>query len=362
MDKKININEMFYMMIIFEIGTSVLFCLGIDAKQDSWIAVIFAMIISFPIIVMYIKIFLKSNMNFANTLQYTFGNYLGKFFSFLYGVYFFYIASRNLRDFVDLSICTLFPRTHIYIFLFSMVLVVMYYLSFGIISLARISKIILPFILIIMGLQFILIGLSRHFEPTRILPVFENGIFPVLKAAFPLLVTFPFGELIAFLIIFNDVTEKNKIMKYTLYAFFISGFILSFNNFIIISSIGVFEASRSNFPLYQVIRLLSLGGFTNFDTFYVFVMSIGIFFKITIFTYAGLKIYKELFNLKNYKSIILPVAAILIGTSIIIADSYSTHILIGLKITPFYIHIPMQIIIPLFVFIILYMKKKRKSI
>ncbi|EGD49912.1 Spore germination protein [Thermoanaerobacter ethanolicus JW 200] len=91
-----------------------------------------------------------------------------------------------------------------------MLILVMYYLLFDICVLARVAKILLPLILAIMAFQTTMIMMGDNFSFSRLLPILENGIVPVIKAAIPLIVTFPFGELIAFTTVFDKVKQKEK--------------------------------------------------------------------------------------------------------------------------------------------------------
>ncbi|ABY92310.1 spore germination protein KB [Thermoanaerobacter thermohydrosulfuricus] len=360
MNKRLEVSDLLFLMITFEIGTSVLFCLGIKAKQDCWLSILIAMLISLPITLMYVSSFEKSQKNLPQLLEFVYGKYIGKTLSLIYALYFLYIASRNVRDYVELSVNTIYSRTPTYIFSSFMLILVMYYLLFDICVLARVAKILLPLILAIMAFQTTMIMMGDNFSFSRLLPILENGIVPVIKAAIPLIVTFPFGELIAFTTVFDKVKQKEKIKKIMLITTVFTGLLLSFNNIIIISSLGADEASRENFPLYQVIRLINLGNLKNLDTLYVFIMIIGVFFKISVFTYAGLTMIKNALELKSYKYLLFPVLSMIFAASFIIADSYQTHILIGLKFTPFYIHVPLQIILPMITFLFLNIKEKRK--
>ena len=198
MNKRLEVSDLLFLMITFEIGTSVLFCLGIKAKQDCWLSILIAMLISLPITLMYVSSFEKSQKNLPQLLEFVYGKYIGKTLSLIYALYFLYIASRNVRDYVELSVNTIYSRTPTYIFSSFMLILVMYYLLFDICVLARVAKILLPLILAIMAFQTTMIMMGDNFSFSRLLPILENGIVPVIKAAIPLIVTFPFGELIAF--------------------------------------------------------------------------------------------------------------------------------------------------------------------
>jgi spore germination protein KB len=59
-----------------------------------------------------------------------------------------------------------------------------------------------------------------------------------------------------------------------------------------------------------------------------------------------------LFKLKNHQQIILPAGVILTFLSMMIASNFAEHIEEGQKITSYYIHIPLHIIIPLFMMVV----------
>ncbi len=48
--------QMFCLMILFEIGSTTVFGLGLDAKQDAWISIILAMLFGFVLIWIYTEI------------------------------------------------------------------------------------------------------------------------------------------------------------------------------------------------------------------------------------------------------------------------------------------------------------------
>ena len=63
-------------------------------------------------------------------------------------------------------------------------------------------------------------------------PVLGDGIKPVLKAMFPALLVFPFGELVVFTIILTSVTELKKSKKVAFIAVLIAGTFLAVYFFI----------------------------------------------------------------------------------------------------------------------------------
>lgn len=359
--KSVSYKEFFSLMFLFEIGSAILFALGISAKQDAWLSVLIAMILALPLIYSHLALFKKYNANLAEISEVVLGKILGKILSFIYAFYFLYIAARVTRDFTELSIGTISPKTPVIFVPFIMGIVVIYYLLFDISVTAKSANILLPIFIFLILFRFVASFSISGYSFSKITPVLENGIVPVIKAAFPEILTFPFGELIAFLMIFPDIPDKNKLTKVSLLVVILIGILLSINNISIISAIGPDEVARANFPSYQISRLIQFGSFKNLDTFYAVEIVIGGTIKIIVFTYAGIKCIQSVFNLNDYKFLLIPVWTIVYALPIIIASTYQIHIILGLKLTPIYLHIPFQIIIPILLLLISLIKKRKNK-
>ncbi|WKV08121.1 GerAB/ArcD/ProY family transporter [Thermoanaerobacterium sp. CMT5567-10] len=359
--KKITYTELFSAMLVFELGSAILFVLGISAKQDAWIAMIIATLAAFPLVYMYLTLFKKYNANLPQILEGVFGKIVGKALSAIYAIYFLYIAARVTRDFDELNISTIYRQTPISAISIAILIVVLYYLMFDISVTIKSAHMMLPVFVFLAVIQFLGIFTINGISVNKLLPIFGNGFLPVIKAAFPHILTFPFGELITFMMIFPDLHLKKDLSKYCMALVATTGLWLTINTVEILSALGVAETTRANFPFYQLVLSMKFGSFRNLDPFYAVEIVIGGVIKITVFAYAAIKTIQSIFNLKEYKFLLIPVGTIIYALSILIADSYPLHILIGLKLTTVYIHVPLQIIIPLIVLILSFIKKPQKQ-
>ncbi|WP_434655389.1 GerAB/ArcD/ProY family transporter [Thermoanaerobacterium thermosaccharolyticum] len=359
--KKITYTELFSAMLVFELGSAILFVLGISAKQDAWIAMIIATLAAFPLVYMYVTLFKKYNANLPQIFEASFGKILGKALSAIYAIYFLYIAARVTRDFDELNVGTIYKETPISAISIAILIVVLYYLMFDISVTIKSAHILLATFVFLAVLQFLGIFNINAINISRLTPILSKGFIPVIKAAFPQIITFPYGELITFMMIFPEIHLKKDLNKYCMALVAATGLWLTINTVEIITALGVAEAARANFPFYQMELVMKFGSFRNLDPFYAVEIVVGGVVKITIFTYAAIKTLQSIFNLEEYKFLLLPVGTIIYALSLIIADSYPLHILIGLKLTTVYIHVPLQIIIPLIVLILSFIKKPQKQ-
>ena len=190
-----------------------------------------------------------------------------------------------------------------------------------------------------------------------------QSIGPIIKAIFPQLVTFPFGEAVAFTLILSYVGTQKGIGKVSIFAVLTSGFLLTYSNVLQIATLGAELKSRANFPLLNASREVSLFELIErVDLIIVFFVMFGIIVKVSIFFYGGLK-GLELLTKKPYRSMTFSMGTIIAFVSIMISKNYREHIEEGLKIIPLYIHIPFQFVFPFIVlpFLLWKVKKKQKK-
>lgn len=195
-----------------------------------------------------------------------------------------------------------------------------------------------------------------------LLPFLGQGLVPVIKAAFPVTPTFPFGEMVVFLMLFPYVKSKNKTLKIGLFAMLVSGLILSGTIAVDIMVLGGHVATHVYFPLLSAVAKINLGEFIQrMDALVVFTLIIGGFFKIAIFLYVAVKAAQDVFEVKDEKTLITPIGIIAVISSVAIASNFVEHIREGLRIVPHFIHIPFQVVLPsIFIIIFLIRKKKLK--
>jgi spore germination protein KB len=191
----------------------------------------------------------------------------------------------------------------------------------------------------------------------KLLPVAENWKL-ILKTAFPTISTFPFGEMIAFTMFLPYLNDRKKGFRYGLMAMILAGILISFTIAMDIASLGGTMVGRSPFPLLTTMGKISVNTFIQrLDILACIILVIGGFFKITIFSYAAIIGSADLFKL-SHKKLTLPLATITLLLSIMIAENTSEHFKEGLKIVPYYIHLPMQIGIPIILLCVSLLRKR----
>lgn len=355
---KISRHQLFTLMFIFEIGSTTLFALGIKAKQDAWIVILFSLIIGLGLIWIYTE--LQKNFpekNYAEIIISILGKPLGTPLALLYALYWLWPAARNLREFGELINISLLQSTPLFIILLTFVLTSLYFLVLGVEVLGRTSEVTLPIVVVFLLSVFVMIYISGQVDFYNLKPILADGIIPVIKAAFPNVAMFPFGEIFIFSMYWHYVNQNQLVRRTTILVAIFSGLLLSLTLLFHISVLGVEYTSISIIPLLEVIKLINIGDIiTNIDALGVIIMFLGGFYKMSLFFYGVTLIIATIFNIKNFKLLLSITGIILLWVSIIFEPSYIYH----RWMTPFdtnYFYIVFLNIIPTLLLLIHWVKK-----
>ncbi|RSK25948.1 spore gernimation protein KC [Bacillus sp. HMF5848] len=363
--EKLSLWQTIVLIYIFEAGSAIVIGVGGDAKQDAWIAIFIATLIGVGIILFFSYLLSKlPGKNLFEIFEICFGKWIGKAITILYIVYFFYIAARVIRDFGELTVSAILTHTPIEFLIIVMMIVIIYIVYLGIEVLGRTAEVFIPYLLFFVLFISVSIVFTGEFSFDRIKPILPEGVGPIIKAIFPQLITFPFGELIVFMLLLPYVTKQKEARWASAIGVAIGGFVLVLSTFTEIATLGPVIRERSNFPLLSAAREISLLNFIErVDLVIVFIVMFAIVVKVSIFFYGGLKGLEVVFN-KPYRVFALPMGMIVAYFSIVISASYTEHIEEGLKFVPFYLHLPMQFGIPLLLlpFVIWHSKKGKRPV
>jgi spore germination protein KB len=357
---KISSYQLFVLILLFELGSALLFPLATETKQDAWIAVLLGMLGGFVLFLVYHCLYcFYPDMLPTEYTQKIIGKFLGRSLSFLYILYFTYLAARVLRDFGELLVTFAYPDTPLFIINALLTLAVVYTIRKGIEVLARTGELlfVLMYLLAITG--FILVVVSGLIDINNLKPVLEEGIFPVLKATITQTLYVPFGEVIVFTMIMPYLNKSKKARMTGLFALGLSGINLAIVMAFNISVLGVDLTTFSAFPLLSTIQTIQVADFLErLDVYFMLALIIGGFFKISIFCYAAVTGTATLFNIKEPSRMVYPIGLVILILSITMSSNFSGHIQEGLQIVPIFLHLPFQVIIPIILLGIAFIKNR----
>ncbi|MHC5548281.1 spore germination protein GerKB [Bacillus subtilis] len=360
---RISLRQLFVMIIIFELGSSLLITPGSMAGRDAWIAVLLGCAIGLFLFYLYQGIYqCYPNSSPKEYMDDMLGTKLSWLFSFLYILYFAYIAARVLRDFGEMLLTFAYHDTPIIIVNALLMVVSIYAVRKGIEVLARAAELLFGAMYLLGAIGLVLIIVSGTIDPHNLKPVLANGISPVLHSVFTQTMYVPFGEVVLFVMIFPNLNDRKDVKKMGMIAMAISGLIVALTVAINISVLDVDLTLRSQFPLLSTIQTIKVEEFLDrLDVFFMLALIIGGFFKVSLYLYATVVGTSTLFKEKNPSQLAYPMGLGILILSITIATNFSEHLNEGLNVVPLYIHLPFQLLFPLFLFIVAVWKKKRRE-
>lgn len=355
--------QLFMLIISFELGTSIVYGLGMEAKQDAWIVILLATVVGLLMYVMYTELFrLFPGQTLIQYIPQIFGKVLGLPLSLLYITFFIYIAARDLRDFAELIIGAFLRETPLAVISIFIILIVCYAVFHGIEVIGRANEVLLPIVLIMLVLMTILLLASNQIHITNLQPVLGEGIKPIIKATFPLAVAFPFGEAVVFGMFLPYLNQPSNARTTGLAALLVSGSIISYTTAVNIAVLNADITSMANFPLLATVRLIYVGQFIQrLEIIAMFLMFVGGFIKITLFFLGAVIGASSMFRLSNHRTLVVPVGLIIFTSSIYMTKSLPEHLEEGLKVAVPFLLIPLELILPFVMLLIAYVRKWYQS-
>ena len=356
----ISLTQLFVLILNFLLGSSIVIGLGKDALQDAWIAIFLMAFVGVGLMYLYYSICsLLPNKNIFEILEYCFTRRISIFFSLGYVIYFLHASSRITRTFGEMITTAILPTTPLEVIALSIMLVTAYILYLGIETLARVSEIFTPYTLLIIVILIIFLIPNLQFQQLQ--PILGGGITPLIKSLAPPMLSFPFGELVVFTVILASVNKLEKGKKVSLIAVLTTGIILSISTLLVIITVGVDTFRYSNFPMLSAARLVSIGHFIErIDVIVVFIMTLGVITKVSVYLYCALKGLEYIFRLP-YRYFTVPISMLVSFFSILVTANYADHIKAMKSPVIIYFYFSMQLIIPLLIIIILKWKTKKNN-
>ncbi|MFC7371072.1 endospore germination permease [Fictibacillus iocasae] len=332
---RISIRQFTILVALYTIGTAILIIpsiLAAKAHQDAWLSGILGLACGLLMIYFYWKLSERFQYrNFVEILELCFGKVIGRTAAFLFFIcYVLLLSTFVLRDIGDFMLTVMMVETPIEAIHIIFLTIVLYGVWLGLEVFTRTMELFLPFIVLLLITLFI--TLLPQIEFANILPVLENGIRPVLSSSFSFVV-FPFLEMIVFLMIIPSVNTPEKTKKAFLLGTAIGGGLLVLLSALSILVLGSIETARSIYPTYDLTKTINIREFfQRVEALMALIWFITVFVKLVLLLYASCLAIAQVFQLQEYRILILPVGLLLYVLSLSIFPSTSYL----LEFTPVY--------------------------
>ncbi|MCL6571496.1 MAG: endospore germination permease [Bacillus sp. (in: Bacteria)] len=357
--EQITDKEATYLLILFYVGGSFILGVGAGAKNDAWISSILGMVLAIPIILVYARICkLYPEKGLYDILELVFGKVIGKIFIIIYIWYSFHLGALVIRNFGAFINTVAMTETPLFVPLLCLGIVGIVAVSAGIEVMGRISTILLPILLIIIVVVELLA--IPQFTINFIKPILGNGLFPVFKGGFSVF-SFPFAESVVFIAVLFSLKPKMSPFKVYLKGTAIAGLlivVLISRNILILGELN----SKLYFPSHVAVSRISVGDFLQrIELTVAFNFICGAFLKSSVCLWVACQGVAKLFNINNYRSIVIQMGLLMVYFSYAVYDSTIEMRNWAMQIYPFYAF-PFQVIFPLIILITAEIKIKMKGV
>lgn len=345
------------LIILFIIGSSVLIGTGVQAKQDAWVAVSIAAVLSTVVFLMFARILsLYPGKDLFDIMQVVFGKYLGKLLSLPFIWFAFHLGTLVIRNFSEFTNITVFPDTPVVLMLFFFSILCIWGVKAGIEVMGRWSEF---FVIIVILLILLITALGiTQMDIERIKPILSNGFVPVFKGVFGAF-SFPFGEVVVFIMVFSNITKNSNYNKIFLMGLVIGGFLVIISVLRNLMILGVNDLESVYFPSNVSAGVIHIGELLQRMELIVTInFIVGVFVKVTICLLAVCKGITKFFNFEDYRFVVAPVTFLMFGFSIFIYGSTMEMMDWAFKTWPYYAMF-FELILPFFVFIVVEIKKRK---
>ncbi len=348
------------LIILYSIGTSSVIVTAVGAQNDLWISIILATLIMIPIGLVYSKLnTMFPNKDLFDILNLAWGKFWGKIILILYLWYLVNICIFVLKDLSEFFRLTVGPETPMTIPMMSGMIVAAIAIKKGIAVLGRMASFLLLPILILIALDNI--SLLPNVNIHNVQPVLYNGWGPVLKGVLNT-ISFPLGEIIAFIVIFQGLNnEKKAVQKTYIKGILATGIVLLISSSITILVIGPSVANTYYFPAYVATTRINVGNFMqSIEIILAFMFTIGGFTNFTVLLLCSTKGIGKFFGIDDYKSIVVPIGLFVLNLSLFMSKSTREFYRFTAEIWPYYAF-PFQIVFPIITLILAKFKLRKKQ-
>lgn len=319
----INGRQFALLAIYITIGDTILILPAVPAQaagRDAWISALLGIVFGIGVVLLYSAVGKRNaGRTFVDYAETVLGRWLGGAIACAFIGYIFLSSAAHVREIGDFMTTQMMPETPIHaihIFYAAVVLLAAY---LGLECIARTSEFFFP-VLILFLIVFVLF-LVPSIETSKLLPVMENGLGPVMQGAVST-TAYPFAELSVLLMVIPHVNNSGAIRGSFLKGALFGGVVIALIIFLSISILGQDLAARNMYPSYALAKKIDVGQFLQrIEVILAFMWLLTSFIKTSLYFYVFHMTLAHLFRLEQYRSMVLPSGVLLVAMSVLISPN-----------------------------------------
>ena len=356
-NRPISSQQLSAMTFLLLIGSAQVYVPGKLAGQSAWIATILGACSGLYVLFAVLRLQLMfPGQRITQVSVSLLGRIPGTLLNIIFFWSIFIFASTMLYEIVLLLII-IYPAVPEIVLSFIIILVCVYCVYQGLNIMGRLGE-----LFVWLSLVFIIIGIMIAVplvDVSKLKPLVEA--WKPLVAASIYVADWPFGVMVIwglFLPLVSSIQDNQK----KIYAwYFVSALVLTALTAQTLAILGPDLIESSRFPLFEIYRLVGFGEFRRLElTFLVLWLTAGI--TSIIIMYQGITfITQDIFSLKDYRALILPVGLLLTVLTLYMYPSDIFYQALGYKYIPAYTF-PVNLLYPTLLLIVAKIKRKKPGV
>ncbi|UKS24499.1 spore germination protein [Paenibacillus sp. HWE-109] len=338
----------FSLMVLFELGTTVIFGFGTDSGRDAWLSALLSSLLGGILIAGYVTISkLNSFGSLVGVFTKLFGKWLGTPIAWLYPIFFIYTAARIICDLRFLVPLTLLPKTPAWFFIGMLILLFLYVLYAGIEVLFRITGVLLPILIIFIIFETIVLLASGSLHSDYLRPMLADGFGKVGNSLWPVGVTTTYGECFVMFVFYCLLNKKGNLGRVSVGAALFAGLLVVLFDVLAITALGENLFQKMIFPAYTILKLASVEDFLeNLEVLGAMYFMCSAFIKVAVYLFAAVFCMRELTHASNDHPAIWITVLLAFFISMTMANNLSEHLQVWLGSLANFVVVPMYVVLP----------------
>ncbi|MFC9539848.1 endospore germination permease [Lysinibacillus sp. NPDC056959] len=360
MEKEIISSRQFMIItLLFSIGTAILIIpasVTSEAKQDAWIAAIIGVVISLPIVKLFVALGNKTpTLTFIEANEKILGRFFGKFTAIGF-IFITLLSAGELLYFIGIFMKTeIMPETPTMAFAFMFSIIIIYAAFLGIEVFARSAEIL--FAIFILIFIFFVIFITPSIQIENIQPIMETSKKSLFFSMIRFISLFSFPLAVLLMIFPSTVNVQKSAQKGYYIGTIIGGIALITIIALSILVLGPVNTASRTFPSYALAQRISIGNFLQrIEVIMAAMWIISIYIRTFMYFYASVIGIAQIFKIKNHRPLIFPLGMIILGISQIVHPNIIHSNIYNRDIWPIFSFI-LMILLPLLLLIVAKIRK-----
>ncbi|MGE7823992.1 GerAB/ArcD/ProY family transporter [Paenibacillus sp. NPDC093718] len=361
---KISLRQVSILTAMYTIGSAILIVpssMASIAKQDAWIASLVGIGLGFIILTVQLQLSKKyPEMNLMQLSEKLLGKWIGKTLNVLLLLTLFLGGPATVLHEIGIFMTIqMLPETPIQAIVYLFGALGVLGVRLGLEVLARSAEMLFPwFLLLFLSMSVLLLS---EIKWENAMPIFESGINPIFPAAVSF-VSIAFLPHIVLIIVYPGAVNRPAEAYKAVYIGSLFGAVVLFMIIgLAILVLGPDITARNMYPSYMLARKINIGNFLQrIEAVMAVMWFITLFFRISLYFYAVAIGVSQIFNIKNYQPLVMPIGWILAAVSVFIYPNIPYKMVWDTKIwTPYTITI--GLILPLLLLCMHRLRKMRSK-